>query len=319
MKKLLSKIVFLTSFLFALIFLSACNQDDNILLSEEEVTTDQQALEKIIDQDESIQSFDINYNEEQVMDFVLGKTAEEIYPVKVGQRMKLVERNLNIVFEGDTARGTLTKTFEGVLFIAASLEPLDGNIDSLDLNVYEKPFSTTITRNVVFVKVDNSEMPLRNWKLSAISLPVGGTLTENISIEKLIVYLPSGETLEIESPLDYYLSRGPSLRRLIPILTQFEQVGVEVVIKSTYSESDFVTLTYGAIKNRRDARGKRRLEMVDENYDGTYYTRVYKGDWVVHQMKGFRHAVINAMPYGVLKDSEAPVESNSWGIPYAVN
>ena len=102
--------------------------------------SDKEALEKIADEDESLQSFDLNYDEEEAMDFVLGKTAVEIFPVKVYQRMHLVEKNMNIVFEGDTAYGTLTKTFEGILFIVASSDPINGPIDSLDLDVYEKPF-----------------------------------------------------------------------------------------------------------------------------------------------------------------------------------
>ncbi len=89
----------------------------------------------------------------------------------------------------------LVKTFEGILFIVASTDPIDGPIDSLDLNVYEKPFTTTITRNLIFVKVNNTDNPRDNWKLSAISLPVGGTPTENIAIESLTIFLPNGENI----------------------------------------------------------------------------------------------------------------------------
>ena len=66
---------------------------------------------------------------------------------------------------------------------------------------------------------------------------------------------------------------------------------------------------------------KTRFEFDEssERFDGKYYYRTYKGEWVINQFKGLKHAVINAMPYGVIKDSEARVETSSWGVPYIVN
>ena len=96
--------------------------------------------------------------------------------------------------------------------------------------------------------------------------------------------------------------------------------GVEVTIKSIYPELDFVTLTYGAMRDRKNLRAKRRITFVEgsETFDGRYYSRIYRGDWTVNQFRGYKHAIINTIPWGVIKDSEAPVESNSWGIPYFV-
>ena len=320
MNNLNSKLLIVLFTLVTILISTACSEEDSLLLSDSNTLSDKEALEKIVDEDESLQSFDANYDEQEAMDFVLGKTAEEIYPVRVGQKMHLVQRNLELTFEGDEAFGTLTKTFEGVLFIVAASEPIDVPIDEIDLDVYEKSFSTVITRNLKFVKVDNTEDPRKNWKLVAISLPVGGTLDNNIEIESVTIYLPDGESIIITEPLEYFLSRGPSLERLVPTLAQFETVGVEVNIKSIYPEVDYVTLTHGALRVRKNIRAKRRFSYVEDyqDHDGYYY-RTYKGEWVVNQFKGFKHAVINAFPWGVIKDSVAPVESSSWGIPYIVN
>lgn len=324
MKNLKSNLALLLLTFFTLFTLIGCNNEDSILLSDNNTSSDQEILQKIVDEDESLESFDLNYNEEDAMSFVLGKTAEEIFPVKIGQRMKLVEKNLDITIEGDTAYGTLTKTFEGVLFIVASLDSINRNIDSLDLNVYEKPFNTTVSRNLIFVKRDSvaeSDSIRHNWKIESVSLPVGGTFTENILIESLTVFLPDGETITIEEPLEYYLSRGPSYRKLVPSISKYESVGLEVTIRSAYEQQDFVTLTHGAHRGRKHLRAKKRFEFVEgsETFDGVYYYRTYRGEWVVNQYKGHKHAVINAFPWGVIKDSEAPVETNSWGIPYYVN
>lgn len=310
----------LTSLLIAAIFILfssiACNEENSLTLPEEEVNSDQTALEKIVELDEAIESFEPNYNEDDAMDFVLGKTATEIFPVRIGQKMRLVEKNLNVVFEGDTAYGTLTKTFDGILFIVASEDSL--SLDSLDLNVYEKPFTTTVTRKIIFVKVDNSDRPLRNWKISAVSLAEGGTLTDNIAIKSMTIFLPNGESIFIEAPNEYFLSRGPSLRTAIPILSKFETVSVQVELQSVYEDADFVTLTYGAVKGREYKRAKKRFELKREEFDGTFYNRMYEADWTIHNERGFRHAIVNAYPYQVYKDSEARVESNSWGMPYFV-
>ncbi len=296
----------------------ACTEENSLALPEEQVTTEQAALEKIVDEDEAIKSFEPNYNEDQAMSFVLGKTASEIFPVRVVQKMRLVEKNLNVVFEGDTAYGTLTKTFEGVLFIVASTDSLTGSLDSTALNVYKKSFTTTITRKIIFVKKDNSKNPMKNWRISAVSLAEGGTPTENIAIKSMTIFLPNGESINIKNPNEYFLSRGPNLRRSIPILSKFQRVTVQVELQSVYPDKDFVTLTYGALRSNKMKRAKKRFTLKREEFDGTYYIRLYEAEWRIHQARGFRHAVVNAYPYQVIKDSEAPVESNSWGMPYVV-
>jgi len=310
----------LTSLLIAAIFILftsiACNEENSLTLPNGEVTTDQQALEKIVETDEALESFEPNYNEDEAMSFVLGKTTTEIFPVRIRQKMRLIEKNFNVVFEGDTAYGTLTKTFDGILFIVASEDSL--SLDSLDLNVYEKPFTTTITRNIIFVKKENSNNPLNNWKISAVSLAEGGTLTDNIAIKSMTIFLPNGESIFIEEPNEYFLSRGPSLRTAIPILSKFETVSVQVELQSVYEDADFVTLTYGALKGRKLKRAKKRFALKREVFDGTFYNRLYEADYKIHDIRGFRHAIVNAYPYQVFKDSDAAVESNSWGIPYVV-
>ncbi|HAB53079.1 MAG TPA: hypothetical protein DCE80_13080, partial [Ignavibacteriales bacterium] len=82
-----------------------------------EPTTDKEAMLKLADEDSVVSSFEPNYNEEDAMTF-LGKTETEIYPFRVGHKVRLVNRNLDVNVVGDTAYGTLAKTFEGTLIIA---------------------------------------------------------------------------------------------------------------------------------------------------------------------------------------------------------
>ncbi|MEE9450115.1 MAG: hypothetical protein V3V72_08700, partial [Ignavibacteriaceae bacterium] len=110
---------FLPFLLLGLIVVFFGCQDDMVVEpGETEPTTEQGALEKIVDEDSALTSFDYNYDEDGLMDF-LGKINEPIYPFRFGHKMRLVNRNLNINFQDSIAYGTLTKTFEGLLLIAA--------------------------------------------------------------------------------------------------------------------------------------------------------------------------------------------------------
>lgn len=308
----------LTLLLAGIILLSACKNEDS-LVGIDDQTADKDALLKLVDEDDAVQSFEPNYNEEDAMDF-LGKTNTLIYPVKVGQRMKLVSRSLDVTFEGDSAIGVLTKVFEGKLIIAASYDEFTWGDSNIVDTVIIKDFSTTVTRNILFVKVANTEDPCKNWRIRAISLPEGGTLTGNINITRVTMILPDGVEMEITDPNNYYLGKEPGMwpRRMLPTMNWNQEIVVRVEVASAYPDTDFVTLTYGAFRGGEHHRAKRRFELVSQDFDGTYYNRVFEQTWRTRQYPGWKHAIINAVPYQTVKDDAAPVEENTWGIPYRV-
>jgi hypothetical protein len=289
-----------------------CQDEMVVEPANTEPTTDQGALEKIVDEDSALTSFDYNYNEEGLMDF-LGKVDTEIYPFRVGHKMRLVNRTLSIDIQDTIAYGTLTKTFEGVLFIAANYDSLGTEPDT----IIQKPFTSVVTRNIIFKKINNTPYPFRNWIIAAISLPEGGTQSPNIDIMKLTAFLPNGDTIQVDSPNDYYVTWRFGWWRQIPILHRGESVMLRVELFSAYEEDDFVTLTYGA--NRfHNRRAKKIFELVSSSPSGTGWEKVYEQTYTTHQFPGFYHAVINAMPRQVVFDDVTPVESEAWGIPYFV-
>jgi len=298
-----------------LAFFAGCQDEMTVEPQDNgEPTTDQGAMEKLVEQDSSLASFDVNYNEDGLMDF-LGKVDEQIYPFRVGRRMRLVNRNLNITFSGDTiAYGRLTKTFEGLLFIAASYDSTSSTPDT----VIEKPFTAVITRNIIFKKIANTRFPLRNWIIAAISLPEGGTQSPNIDITKLTAFLPNGDTLLVNSPNHYYLRRGWGWWRRIPFIGRGESVLIRIELFSAYEENDFVTLTYGSDRFGHH-RAKKLFELVSSTPNGDGFDKVYEQTYTTHQFPGFYHAIFTAMPRQVVFDDSTPVESESWGIPYFVH
>jgi hypothetical protein len=278
-----------------------------------EPTTDQAALEKLVDEDSSLTSFDYNYNEEGVMDF-LGKVNTPIYPFRIGQKMRLVNRTLSIDIQDTIAYGTLTKTFEGILYIAASYDSSANKPDTL----IEKTFTAVVTRNLIFKKIADTPFPRRNWVLAAISLPEGGTQSPNIDLMKMTIFLPNGDTITVDSPNDYFLRRGWGWWRNMPIIGRDDSVKISVEVFSNYEEDDFVTLTWGAnrwIKHRV----KRLFDLVSSTPNGTGWDKVYEQTFVTQQWPGFYHAIINAMPQQVVLDDSTPVEAEAWGIPYFVH
>jgi len=313
-KKDFTKRFFIPLFLPGLLaFFAGCQNEMTVEPEDSwEPTTDQAALEKLVDQDSSLTSFEENYNEDGLMDY-MGKITEAIYPFRVGHKMRLVNRNLSVEYDDTTAVGTLTSTFEGILYISASYNSLSEEPDTL----IEKPFTSVITRKIIFKKIANTDRPFRNWIIVAISLPEGGTQSPNIDITKLTIFLPNGDSMVVKSPNEYYFKRWHGWWRQIPILRRGESVKLRVELFSAYEDEDFITLTYGADRFGHH-RAKRRFELVSSTPTGDGYVKVYEQTYTSHQFPGYYHAVINATPKQVIYDDATPVETESWGVPYFV-
>ena len=314
-KKFLLKLSSAVLILFFAAFIG-CKNSPTASAVNTEPTTDKAALEKITLEDSSLSSFELNYNEEGMMDMMspmrLGKTTSEIFPVKVGRKITSVTRTFTITQLSDTtAEGNLVLVFTGNLLIGVTK---DTSVKSID-TVISKPFVTTVERNVKFVKVANTDYPRLNWRISASSLTKGGTNSDNISIKRITVYVPSGDTISITDPLNYYLSHGLGRMKQIPIVSKNQDVTVEVEVHSAYASEDFVSLTYGAAFNYKMNRAKRKFVLVSDDGQGN---KVYSQTYRANPFMGYYHAVIDAMPAQVIKDDAAPVESSAWGFPYIV-
>lgn len=290
-------------------------QDNMTVQPNDQITTDKQAVQKLADEDSLLVSFEPNFNEEGEMD-ILSKVSAEIYPFRVGHKMRLVNKTLTVDFQGDTAYGLITKTFEGVLYIKGSYNPASTKPDTL----ITKAFTSVITKNVIFIKVAHTDSPAKNWRIAAISLPEGGTQSPNIDITKFTAFLPNGDTLVINSPNDYYLVRnwGQWWRwHHVPVINRAADVLLRVELTSAYADTDFVTLTFGADKFGMH-RSKKKFELVSSTQNGNVYEKVYEQTFQSHQFPGFFHAIINAMPKQVVYDDSTPVEMETWGVPYFV-
>ncbi len=299
-----------TAILF--LFMVGCKSANNPVSSSGNTgtTSDKDAMLSITNEDSAFTSFLPNYNEDAEMN-ITSYDGVSIYPIHVWHRMILANTDFSVNITGDSALGTITRTFNGTLFIAASLDSMGGTPDT----VIQKSFTSVITRNLIFVKVDSTSNPRNNWRLAAISLPKGGTQSPNVYITKMTITLPNDSMIVITDPNEYYLSRMRHRWHQIPFLRNGDSVNVQVELYSAYADTDFVTLTHGADFHGMH-RAKKLLKLISSNPSGTGYDKIYEQTYRVHQWPGFYHAVINAIPRQVIFDANAPVESDSWGLLY---
>ncbi|MBN2570961.1 MAG: hypothetical protein JXA68_02425 [Ignavibacteriales bacterium] len=298
--------------LIAILF-SGCEKNDG---TEPDEVTNQQALEELVTNDDVLKSYDVNFNEETAMNFA--KTETAIYPIRVGRRVTLVSRNLNITFSGDSASGLLTSVYDGILYIAASYNSAaPGDTSEID-TIIQKPFTTTVTRNLKFKKIANTSNPKLNWRLTEVSLPEGQTATTPINITKLVVGLSGGDSLVVTNPNTYYFKRDTSLAHTIPIFGVNQNVKVKIELTSTRSDTDFVTLTWGASYGYTMHRAKKRFVLKSSTLSGGLYYKVYEQTYTTNYRKGFKHAIFDAVQRPVILDDAVSVQHNAWGIPYVV-
>jgi len=277
-------------------------------------TADKQAITQIAEQDSAVSSFETNFNENQSINF-LGKESTAITPVFVWQHIILKDKNYTFNQVGDSVFVKVTKTFQGVVNIVASTQGPTTKADT----IITKNFTTVITRQLLFERIDSTDNPYRNWRLVGISLVSGGTMTNNFNINKLTVTGSDGNSLVIDSPEDYFLAREKRWGwwHHFPEIAKRDSITISVELYSAYADTDFVTVTYGANFFGMH-RNKSNLSLVSSTPSGNGYLKVYQKTFNVGGYHGYFHAVLNAFTKQTIYDDSAQVESQTWGIPYKV-
>ncbi len=330
-----------TTLAAVIIIMSGCQDSGSNPLSGSNSSS--QSFIKIMEKSASVNSFKPNYNEEQAM-MLAGALGKELYPIKVGQKMKLADQSLTLVKDSTTATGTLVQKYNGTLIIVGSFQkPTIGISNRADTTI-QKPFSTTITRLVKFQRVANTGNDTTDWKMVAVSLPNGGTDSSDIQITRITLTVQDGSTVVIDDPNSYFFNVGSDKegddddyekyregkfsvfgfdfewrgwKGLFTWYKKNQPIKISVEVLSTSGDPDFLTITYGASKDG-NFRTKEKFDLVSSVLVGSYYKKVYERNWNTHSYAGRKHAVINAMPRSVVYDTDTIVQEKSWGIPYRV-
>jgi len=341
---------FLSLLLLSIIFVAAISScKDPLDVNDPQFGNNSQSQKflKIAETSSSVNSFTPNYSEEQAM-ALAGTLGKDLYPVRIGQKMKLVDKNLTLVKDSTTAVGTLVQIFEGTLIIEGSFQqPTIGIRSHVDTTI-QKSFSSTITRKIQFKKIANTGNDTLDWKVNAVSLPNGGTTGDDIQIVKISLTTQDGTEVVIEDPNAYFFKVGKDNRghghdddaeddddkdnhgletgsefkehgwgNLLTWYKKNQPVKLTVEILSKSSDPDFLTVTYGAMMNGNTGT-KEKFDLVSSTLVGLSYKKVYERRWYTNSHATRMHAVINALPRSVVYDTETSVEEKTWGIPYRV-
>lgn len=326
--------------LLVAVFITGCDNlfDSNEPQSSNNVET--QKFMKVAENSPSVNSFTPNYNEEEAM-VLAGSLGKDIYPVKIGQKMNLIEKNLTLEKDSTTATGTLTQKYEGRLIIQGSFkQPTIGIRQTVDTTI-EKTFTSVITRIIQYKKVGNSGNDEFDWKVEAVSLPNGGTEGENIQIARIILTSQDGTELVIDDPNSYFFKAGKeknedddqdddnhafeigfgrhghAWKNLLTWYKKNQTVKLKVEVLSSTQDPDFISVTYGAALNG-NTKSKEKFDFISSQQEGSIYRKVYERKWRTNYHAARMHAVINAFPRTVVYDTDTVVEVKTWGIPYRV-
>jgi len=257
-----------------------------------------------------------------------GKVDSAIIPVRWGRfvnRGGITRTVTTTVLPGDTiAVVNVQREIVGNFAILAKSNPQD-----TAFYLIQKPFHDHTVRNIVFKRATRIGLFMARWVPVATSLVDGATVPpdDNISIIRVAVYYPNGDSLVVTNPdTTFLLYRWvrffvPSWKD-VPQFTPGDRVNIQVTVLSKDATGDFVALRYG-VNAMHHKRALLDLLSEKDNGDGTY-TRVYETSrnplryLFVHYHTGWFNMGIDALTKETLLQNPAPYSASWWGIPYRV-
>lgn len=302
-----------------MIYVFGCSEKDNQIVDPQtSSSTTKSSISSVIASDDFFLTEEPNLEDGQAMPLEygsgLGKTDSAIIPFRFGKKIDKVERNTTYFQPSDSVViATTTRTITGRFFIAGSYSGSGKFIDTL----IRKPFVETETRVARFVRVDSTGLPpWKGWRLTQLSLLKGGTANTDVVINQAVIFLPSGDSLLVTSPNDYFLNVNKRPHQ-VPEIHRGDQLLIQVTLTSTQVDTEVVFLRYGADR-RGFNRFRQRFHLVSQTQNGSTYTRVYEISVKAHWNFGRFNAVVEAITHQSIFDDTAPFDNNYWGVPYVV-
>jgi len=320
----------------ALLFVAGgCKKDEPVTASTDQppsptVTNEQTAMQYYAATNAFVTNDEQTFVDKAVepADYSSPKIDANVIPVRFGRFISGVTRTFTVTIPpGDSiAFVHVDKVITGDFAILAKYSATD-TVDTL----IQKPFTDHATRNIIFRRFarDMKHFWL-NWVPVATSLVDGKTVPPaspvnffDITIQKVQLFLPNGDSVAVTSPDSTYLrfgweSRYHGREHVVPELLPGQPVTTQVTVASASPDTDLVVLRWGF----NTLEGKRgRMTLVSQSYDsGTQlYTRVYQKQWTVHPWFGYFHAGVDAVTHATIyDDSPTSYSASWWGVPYHV-
>ncbi len=255
---------------------------------------------------------DMNYD-----DFGMLKTTYPVTPLKWARKIDRVVKTLFVEQLNDTIKVvTIVKDISG-RFIIQAVKDSNNVLDTIRII---KPYTSTITRKVRFLKVNNNNDFKKNWKPIAITLVEGKTNIKNFSISTLEV-MTSADTAIINDPLTYWVKLAPG-KGGVAIVKPGDAFIIRVTVASEIPQPEYACLRTGIDAGFKRHRARFLMDLVSETESNGVYTRVYQKIFAARLPMGisFGHmnAIVDVMSYNSINDDTDPYMNSFWGMPYLV-
>ncbi len=306
-----SKLFLLAFSLVGIILISGCTKESELTFPL--TNADKEVIKQIIESDDFITSEDVALNDGTYLppNFEFGSLSKEFYPLRWGRVVKRVVKDYDYDQVNDTlVVVTITRTVESDLKIAGTYTQGKKTPDT----VITKPLTEVFKRKVQVVKKASADTTrARRWRIWAVSLVQGGTQNSNITIKKITLTLPDGNTIEVTDPLNQFYRPGFLGRHGIPSFNPSALVKFTVTVQSAAPDTDIVAMTYG-VDRFGFFRARKLFNMVSSSGN----EEVYEAELKVHMHRGNFNAMIHAISRESLYDDSAPISVSVWGVPYVV-
>lgn len=315
MKSLIKSIKFLVAPMTALAVMAGCSKNPQSAQENFGSTADRAAIQSTIQQDDlfNMQGIDDDGPQSPSYESNLGKIAEFIETLRWGRRGVLRLESVDVEFTSDTtAEATIIHSLNGKFHILAK--------DTSDTNavgtLYTKDMANTILRKAKLIKVRNTGIDRRDWRVNAVSGCVATSPSPTISITELAVEQPNGSTLTITDPLAFFISRDTGL----PQYNRGDSVKIFVKLTNTNNfppaPGETVLVRHGM--DHRFHRARKPLNDEGIYPDVTAGDGTYSGIYRIGPRPGLHHGGIDAIDNGTIYDNVAPYNAVVWSLPYLV-
>ncbi|MFL2983742.1 MAG: hypothetical protein ACJZ12_05060 [Candidatus Neomarinimicrobiota bacterium] len=249
------------------------------------------------------------------------------YRIRFGRNLIDRERSVDFEIGEDTAIGLVAHQVNGEFLVTV----IDTNQNQIDSLSFTKEFSTTLTRKIRFIKVDDaSEVDGYRWKINALTPMVGGSgdkvIMNELSLHAIDDSLHLGDLLYsfVADDLGNLFINRDSL----PVFTAFSKIVAYVYVDNTGPEyvsdssgvGEWVFLNYG---RDRQHRGRRHLHdsgiALDEVMNDNIHTRAIR----IHgpgsgELRGVFRTFIESIDLATMFVSDGGYNTSIWSIPYRV-
>ena len=315
---------------FLSLWIAGCNKSSPTGTSGGSVSTsDQQSLDNIISNDALLTndaatlddgaastSLSLDKATIRIMPLSAASIATAITPYAWGRTFSSWSGNKAYDQINDsTVVATITNTLTGTLWIDTSANG----------GFMRKPIVMTTVRNVKFEKrvIKDSTQWVEKFVSAMQGITNSGTDTIYITD---VTFFMGTDTIDITSPAyNDYLLMGAVGRLGLHMLPQSASriFTIQATVVSTSPDSDRVVVHYpNAVTDTRIRRQMRHVAINNgqaypiNNGNGTF-THLYRWSWI-GDYPGRHTIIVSALSKRTLYDSQAPVTSQDWGIPYIV-